>query len=251
MSKRINRAESGRPSHRCGFTIIEALIVVFITALILVFAYRLFFSQTRMVTQSIEFLQVNEGFRKIISFMGDDIREATNILKPAPVLSDKVVELATRPGVILHLQSSDLDPYIPFDSPLGGQVSLRRDITYELEKIKNPESQTIPRYRLIRTATIEEKSGEKTTQRQTIVDNIRDLIVYRTIRRPFKPANVGGKEDFLVLPMPISQSGTGNSLVHLNMVLERTRRGDEAGDVYSISMNTSFYKRGKEIFKHP
>ncbi|NLF97793.1 MAG: hypothetical protein GX569_13730 [Candidatus Riflebacteria bacterium] len=251
MSKHINRAESGRPSHRCGFTIIEALIVVFITALILVFAYRLFFSQTRMVTQSIEFLQVNEGFRKIISFMGDDIREATNILKPAPVLSDKVVELATRPGVILHLQSSDLDPYIPFDSPLGGQVSLRRDITYELEKIKNPESQTIPRYRLIRTATIEEKSGEKTTQRQTIVDNIRDLIVYRTIRRPFKPANVGGKEDFLVLPMPISQSGTGNSLVHLNMVLERTRRGDEAGDVYSISMNTSFYKRGKEIFKHP
>jgi len=251
MSKQMNRAESGRPSHRCGFTIIEALIVVFITALILVFAYRLFFSQTRMVTQSIEFLQVNEGFRKIISFMGDDIREATNILKPAPVLSDKVVELATRPGVILHLQSSDLDPYIPFDSPLGGQVSLRRDITYELEKIKNPESQTIPRYRLIRTATIEEKSGEKTTQRQTIVDNIRDLIVYRTIRRPFKPANVGGKEDFLVLPMPISQSGTGNSLVHLNMVLERTRRGDEAGDVYSISMNTSFYKRGKEIFKHP
>ena len=251
MSKQMNRAESGRPSHRCGFTIIEALIVVFITALILVFAYRLFFSQTRMVTQSIEFLQVNEGFRKIISFMGDDIREATNILKPAPVLSDKVVELATRPGVILHLQSSDLDPYIPFDSPLGGQVSLRRDITYELEKIKNPESQTIPRYRLIRTATIEEKSGEKTTQRQTIVDNIRDLIVYRTIRRPFKPANVGGKEDFLVLPMPISQSGTGNSLVHLNMVLERTRRGDESGDVYSISMNTSFYKRGKEIFKNP
>jgi hypothetical protein len=251
MKNSIIKTESGRIARRCGFTIIEALIVVFITTLILLFAYRLFFSQTRMVTQSIEFLQVNEGFRKIISFMGDDIREATNILKPAPVLSDKVVELATRPGVILHLQSSDLDPYIPFDSSLGGQVSLRRDITYELEKIKNPESQAIPRYRLIRTATIEENSGEKTTQRQTIVDNIRDLVVYRTIRRPFKPANVGGMEDHLVLPMPLNQSGTGNSLVHLNMVLERARRGDESGDVYSINMNTSFYKRGKEIFKNP
>lgn len=236
---------------RQGFTIVEALIVVVITTVILLFAYRIFFSQTRMVTQSIEFLQVNEGFRKILSFMGDDIREATNILKPAPVLAEKVEKLSTRPGVVLHLQSSDLDPYIPFDSPLGGQVALRRDIVYKLEKIKNPESQTVPRYRLIRIATIEEKSGEKTTQKQTIVDNIRDLVIYRTIRRPFKPSNVGGKEDHLVVPMPLSQSGTGNSLVYLDMVLERTRRGDEAGDVYSIDMTTCFYKRGKEIFKNP
>ncbi|EKD83026.1 MAG: hypothetical protein ACD_39C00932G0004, partial [uncultured bacterium] len=183
-----------------GFTFVEALIVVVITSIILIFAYRIFFSQTRVMTQSIEYLQVNEGFRKVIAFMGDDIREATNILEPAPVLAEKVLELATRPGVILHLQSSDLDPYIPFDSPLGGQVALRRDITYELEKIKNPESQIIPRYRLIRTASIEEKPGQKTTQRQTIVDNIRDLVVYRTIRRPFKPGNVSGKEDRLVIP---------------------------------------------------
>lgn len=251
MKRIIDSSEASYRSHKSGFTLVEALIVVFITSLILIFAYRLFFSQTRMVTQSIEFLQVNDGFRKIISFMGDDIRESTNILKPAPVLSEKVIELATKPGVILHLQGSELDPYTPFDSPLGGQVSLRRDITYELEKIKNPESQTIPRYRLIRTATIEEKSGQKTTQRQTIVDNVRDLVIYRTIRRPFKPANVGSKEDRLVLPMPINQSGTGNSLVHLNMLLERARRGDEAGDVYSINMTTSFYKRGKEIFKNP
>jgi len=245
----LNRLVSQR--RRQGFTLIEALIVVFITSLILIFAYRLFFSQTRMVTQSIEFLQVNEGFRKIISFMGDDIRESTNILKPAPVLADKVVALATRPGVILQLQSSDLDPNIPFDSPFGGQVALRREITYELEKIPNPESQTIPRYRLIRTASVEEKPGQKTTQRQTIVDNIRDLIVYRTIRRPFKPANVGGKEDLLVLPLPLNQSGTGNSLVHLSMAIERTRKSTEVGEVYSINMNTSFYKRGKEIFKNP
>jgi prepilin-type N-terminal cleavage/methylation domain-containing protein len=241
--------QAGRPSR--GFTIIEAMIVVVITSIILLFAYRIFFSQTRVMTQSIEFLQVNESFRKIISFMGDDIREATNILKPAPVLAEKVIELVTRPGVILQLQSSDLDPAIPFDSPLGGQVCLRREITYELEKIKNPESQVIPRYRLIRTATVEEKPGQKTTQRQTIVDNIRDLVIYRTIRRPFKPGNISGKEDHLVIPLPLSQSGTGNSLVHLNMVLERARRGDESGDVYSINMNTSFYKRGKEIFKHP
>jgi prepilin-type N-terminal cleavage/methylation domain-containing protein len=238
-------------SNRRAFTFVEALIAVAISAVILLFAYRVFFSQTEMVSRSIEFLQVNEGFRKIITFMGDDIRESTTILKPAPIFSEKAAALVTKPGVILHLQSSELDPQISFNSPFGGQVATRRQIVYELEKIPNPESQTVSRYRLVRTATIEEKPGQKTTQRQTLVDNIRDMIVYRTVRKPFKPANISSGKDSLLLPQALSQSGTGNSLVHLKMVIERTRKETETGQVYNISMNTSFYKRGKEIFKNP
>lgn len=234
-----------------GFTLVEVLIAIVITTMILFFAYRVFFSQTRMVTQSIEFMQVNDGFRKILAFMGDDVRESTTILKPTPVFVDKVVALATKPGVVLHLQSSELNPQIPFDSPLGGQISVRRQVVYELEKIQNPESQTIPRYRLIRTATVEEKPGQKTTQRQVLVDNVRDLVIYRTVRKPFKPSNISGKEDRLVLPQPLSVSGTGNNLIHLKMVIERTRKDHEVGQVYNIAMTTSFYKRGKEIFKNP
>lgn len=234
-----------------GFTLVEVMIAIVLITMILFFAYRIFFSQTRMVTQSIEFLQVNDGFRKILSFMGDDIREATSILKPVPVMVDRVVELATKPGVVLHLQSSELNPQISFDSPFGGQISLRRQAIYELEKIDNPESQTVPRYRLIRTSIVEEKPGQKTTQRQVLVDNVRDLIIYRTVRKPFKPANISSKDDRIVLPQPLSVSGTGNSLVHLKMIVERTRRDHEVGQVYSIAMNTSFYKRGKEIFKNP
>ncbi len=234
-----------------GFTLVEVLIAIVITTMILFFAYRVFFSQTRMVTQSIEFMQVNDGFRKILAFMGDDVRESTTILKPVPVMTDKVISLATKPGVVLHLQSSELDPQIPFDSPLGGQISLRRQVVYELEKIQNPESQTIPRYRLIRTATVEEKPGQKTTQRQVLVDNVRDLVIYRTVRKPFKPSNISGKEDHLVLSQPLSVSGTGNNLIHLKMVIERARKDDEVGQVYNIAMTTSFYKRGKEIFKNP
>lgn len=234
-----------------GFTMVEVLIAVGISTMILFFAYRVFFSQTRMVTQSIEFMQVNEGFRKVLAFMGDDIRESTTVLKPVPVFVEKVPELTTRPGVVLQLQSSELNPQIPFDSPLGGQVSVRRLVTYELEKLPEESSHAGARYRLIRTAVVEEKPGQGSKQRQVLVDNVKDFIVYRTVRKPFKPANLSGKDDRLVLPQPLSVSGTGNSLVHLKMVVERPRKAFELGEVYSIDMTTSFYKRGKEIFKNP
>lgn len=245
----LNKNRLLRPD--AGFTFVESLVAIAISTLILMAAYQVFFSQTRMVTQSLEFMQVNDGFRKVLSFMGDDIRESTTILKPTPVFSDKVVTLTTRPGVILHLQGSELDPQIPFNSPLGGQVSLRRQIVYELEEIPISETQPIQRYKLIRTASIEEKPGQKSTQRQVLVDNIRDMIIYRTVRKPFKPANMSSTKDHLVLPQPLSQSGTGNSLVNLKMVIERTRKDTEVGQVYNISMTTSFYKRGKEIFTNP
>lgn len=230
---------------------VEMLIAVFITTMIIFFAYKVFFSQTQVVTKSLEFMQVNDSFRKVMTFMGNDIRESTAIMLPVPVFSDKVAGLTTKTGVILKLQSSELDPTIAFDSPLGGQVSARREITYELEKIPNPASKTIPRFRLIRTASIEERPGKKTTQKQELVDNIRDLIVYRTVRKPFKPANISGDKDRIVLPRPLYESGTGNSLVHLNMVLERERKDTELGQVYNINLTTSFYKRGKEIFINP
>ena len=68
-----------------GFTLVEVLIVVTLLALILYFVYQIFFSQTRVVTQTIDTLQANEGFRRVLAFVGDDVREATRIVKPTPV----------------------------------------------------------------------------------------------------------------------------------------------------------------------
>lgn len=237
--------------NRKAFSMIELLIALVITSLIIIFAYKIFFSQTEVVTKSIEFMQVNDSFRKVMTFMGDDIREATSILEPMPVFNEKVDSLITQTGVILKLQSSELDPRIPFDSPLGGQVSLRREITYVLTKIENPQSKTVPRFKLTRISTIKSKPGQETTQKQVLVDNIRDLIVYRTVRKPFKPSNISGEKDRIVIPRPLYESGTGNSLVHINMVLERDRKEKELGQVYNIDLHTSFYKRGKEIFINP
>ena len=75
--------------------------------------------------------------------------------------------------------------------------------------------------------------------------------MFRTARKPFKPSNIGAAKDRLLLPVALSESGTGNSLVHVRMVLERTRKETETGQVYNVSMSTSFYKRGKEIFTNP
>lgn len=230
---------------------IELLIALVITSLIVIFSYKIFFSQAEVVTKSIEFMQVNDAFRKVMTFMGDDIRESTSILEPAPVFKEKVEALTTKTGVILKLRSSELNPRIKFNSPLGGQVSLRREIIYELEKIPNPNSKTIPRFRLIRTSTIEEKPGHKTVQKQQLIDNVRDLVVYRTVRKPFKPSNISSEKDRIVVPRPLYESGTGDSLVHIKMVLERDRKSAELGEVYNINLNTSFYKRGKEIFINP
>lgn len=245
---------------RFAFTIVEILVVALIMCFILGFAYKIFFSQTRAVTQSIDALQTNEGFRRVLAFMGDDIREATRIVKPTPVPLEQVSSLETTSGSIMIVQSSEIDPRISFDSPLGGQISQISTIEYELEPMNKSGEDEQPvtsdgpvRYRLVRNAHVEEKSGEHSRQRQVIADNIKELIIYRTIRKPFKAVNVESSSDKLIEQIPLSEAGTGNSLIHVKMVIERHRNDNEKDkeNIYTITMNTSFYKRGKEIFLHP
>ena len=150
---------------RFAFTIVEILVVALIMCFILGFAYKIFFSQTRAVTQSIDALQTNEGFRRVLAFMGDDIREATRIVKPTPVPLEQVSSLETTSGSIMIVQSSEIDPRISFDSPLGGQISQISTIEYELEPMNKSGEDEQPvtsdgpvRYRLVRNAHVEEKS---------------------------------------------------------------------------------------------
>ncbi len=244
-------------SNKTGFTLVEILIVVALLIFILYFAYQIFFSQTRAVTQTIDALQTNEGLRRVLAFVGDDVRESTRIVKPTPIKLEDVPSVVTTTGSIMILQSSEVDPRIKFDSPLGGQISQITTIEYELEPMnsskEDSENSGPVRFRLVRNATIEEKSGEKNRQRQIIADNIKEFMVFRTVRQPFKPNNVDSMNDEIIQEVPISEAGTGNSLIHLKMVIERNRKENERNKdkVYTVTMNTSFYKRGKEIFLHP
>ena len=230
-------------------TIPEVLIVLVLMCIIVFAAYKVFFSQAKMVHQSIEFMQVNDSFRKITMFLGNDIREATQIVLPLPIKAEDAEKQVTVPGVTLQLLKQELDPTLKPSGSMG-QIGVLREIIYELENNPNPMAKTIPRYRLIRTEVITDRSGEKQKQRHEIVDNVRDLVVFRTIRKPMKPRNIDGIGDKLLELIPANETGHGNSLIHLRVTLERTRTKN-TGDVYQISMATSFYKRGKEVFLHP
>jgi prepilin-type N-terminal cleavage/methylation domain-containing protein len=234
-----------------GFTLVELLIVLGLMVFIMLFAYKLFFAQTKAVTRSIETIQVNEGFRRVLAFMGDDIREATNILHPLPVFTNELPELETKQGNVLTVQTSELNPRLRFDSMLGGQVELRRTVTYNLEKTSHTAADGKPVFKLVRFETIEERSGIKNTRRQPLADNIREFIVYRTVRRPYTLYSVDEPGDRLIRPLPLYRSGMGNNLVTVKMVLERERGKSEDGNVYNIAMETSFYKRGNEIHINP
>ncbi|RCK80890.1 MAG: hypothetical protein OZSIB_2778 [Candidatus Ozemobacter sibiricus] len=238
----------GRP-RRAAMTIPELLIVLVLVTIIVFVAYKVFFSQARMVQQSIEFMQVNDNFRKIVMFLGNDIREATRIILPNPIKHEEIGKQDTTAGVVLQLLKQEIDPRVKPAGPLG-QVAVLREVIYELENNPNPNAKTIPRYRLIRTEFITDRTGEKQKQRHEIVDSVREFVLFRTIRKPFKPQNVDALKDRLLVPLPSQDSGTGNSLLHLRVTLERTRQQD-VGSVYQISMATSFYKRGKEVYPNP
>ena len=202
-------------NYKKGFTLVEILVVSTILVFIMYFVYQIFFSQTKAVTQTIDALQANEGLRRVLAFMGDDIREATRIVKPTPINLDEVSSVKTTTGSILIVQSSEINPRISFDSPLGGQIEQITTIEYELEPMNKPnegedQSSEPLRYKLIRNATIEEKNGEKNRQRQTIADNIKEFYVFRTVRKPFTAANVENIDDRIVQQIPLSEAGTGN-----------------------------------------
>lgn len=228
-------------------SIIEILIVTGLLSFILLVAYRVFFSQAKMVTQSIEFLQVNDSFRKINTVLGADVREATNIELPVPIHHEKIDALTTQTGLVLKLVKNELDPSLPFTSALG-QIAVRREILYELEPNPHPASQGVARFKLVRTEFIED-SGGKQKQRREIVDNIRDMIVYRTLHKPMTPKNVAAANDQALQIVPSLQNGTGHHVVHLKVTVERPHLKDQS-QVYQISMSTSYYKRGKEVWKN-
>ncbi len=238
---------------RPGFTVVEALIVFFLMTMVLYAAHKVFYSQAKLVTQSIEDIQTNENFRKITLFLGNDIREANQILVPVPIRLKEVDKAVTRLGEVLRVVKNELDPYLPPSEKPGSNGPIR-EVVYELEKSPNPMAPNTTLYKLWRTEFISDGSGsrragggEENQRGHVIADNIREFVLFRTIRDHPKINDLKDKDDRLFSPLGSGATGTGNGVVHLKVVLERRRTRDE-GSVYSIAMTTSFSKRGREVF---
>lgn len=239
------------------------MIVGTLMVLILAAVYKIFISQAKTISVSMESMKVNDQFRRIQSFMGDDVREATTIVFPGPEKLMDTPNLPTpkAPCRVLHVLKQEVDPsakYVetteanPVATTTYGQVVRVREIIYELKpyrKEDDPQATVVPRYKLMRTEYIKERDTPSTTLKQEleIADTIRDLVIFRTLRNPMKAADVDGASGSGILQaIPSSSAGTGNNLIHLKVSLERSR--DMKGDLYEISLTTSFYKRGKEVF---
>jgi len=242
------------------------MIVFLLVTVILWGVYKIFFSQAKMVAQSMEYMKVNDNFRRILAHLGNDIREATQILFPNPVKLEEAGTLTTpkAPCKVLQLIKQEIDPSLKFEetmtsSPLAtdtfGQIIRVREIFYELEPYKNAEdeesSTVVPRYRLVRLEYLKEKNKPNTIlmQKNEIAETVRDFVLYRTVRKPMKALDIKDASERLLDPIPSYDAGTGNSVIHLKISLERMKAKGK-GDAYEISLTTSFYKRGKEVFFH-
>ncbi|MBF0544866.1 MAG: prepilin-type N-terminal cleavage/methylation domain-containing protein [Candidatus Riflebacteria bacterium] len=245
-----------------AFTLIEILIVLTLMSFILMFAYRVFFSQTKMIQDSMEFMRVNDHFRRIISHLGKDFREANHIMFPAPVKWEDVANQQTPAGGgdVLRLIKQEIDPlerFAPvtpqnwnFDKPFD-QVIRVRDIVYSLERDPQLGNNNSPRFKLIRSEYLEEKSkpGVKIKQELEVGSSLREFTVIRTIRKPFKAMNISKLSDKIIVPYPSNESGFGSNLIYVRITLER-QKAPEKGQAYEISLGTCFYMRGREVFPH-
>ncbi len=246
-----------RSGFRSGLTLPEFLVVVLLFTIILFATYKVFFSQTRMVQQSVESVMVNDQFRKVLFYMGKDVREASLIQFPPMVRPEDVAGLTTKTGVVLQLIRQEIDPSIK-PNATGMQIARTQEIVYKLEPIgatndddAGPPSSN-PRFRLVRLERVKEAEANTVEQRMEVTDMVRDLVIYRTIRKPMINQTIDGEDGFVLDPVTPRNNGTGYGVVHIRTILERDRRRTATieREVYGVSLATSFSMRGKALWKN-
>jgi len=256
--RRLSGLFSAKSLNTSALTMPELLVVVLLFTIILFATYRVFFSQTRMVQQSIESVLVNDQFRKVLFYMGKDVREASLILHPPMVRPEEVVGLTTKTGVVLHLVRQEVDPSIK-PSATGLPVARNQEIIYRLEPFlatnddDSAPAQAEPRFRLVRLERVKEAQANTVEQRMEVTDMVRDLVIYRTLRKPMINQNIEGADGFILDPVTPRNNGTGYGVVHVRTILERDRRRTATieREVYGVSLSTCFSMRGKAMWKNP
>lgn len=238
-------------------TLPEFLVVMLLFTIILFGSYKVFYSQTRMVQQSVESVMVNDQFRKVLFYMGKDVREASMILHPPMVRLEEVAGLTTKTGVVLHLVKQEIDPGLKpgGDAP---HVARTQEILYRLEPHvpegeDNASAQEFPRFRLFRIERLKETQANTVEQKMEVTDTVRDLVIYRTLRKPMTNQSIDGSDGTVLEPLPSRTNGTGYGVVHIRTILERDRRRTATieREVYGVSLATSFAMRGRGLWKNP
>lgn len=234
--------------HRRAFTLVEVLIVALLIGLIMLVAYKVFFTQAGMVSQQLEYLKVNEHFRAITAHLNNDIREATRIELPRPIPAEDAFNKPTKPGPVIHLFKQVLAPEV---HPADGQEMQTVEVIYELVDHENPHVKDVPRYKLLRHEITRKKTEILSKTKTTLSDSLAAFVAFSTIRKPPAPRSLNTSGDSLLTWFPSFQNGTGPDLIHVTITVERLRTTAAHKEVYDISMTTSICRRGKEVFANP
>lgn len=229
-------------------SLVEVLVVALIASAILFIAYKVFFTQARLVEDSMEYLKVNEHFRKITAHLNNDIREANRIVMPRPIPHEDSFIRPTRIGPVVHLFKQVLDPQIK--PTAEGQEMQTVEVIYELAEHPRQDKKA-PRFILTRHEITRKGKAIVSRTRSTLSDALAAFVAWSSVKKPPVPRSINGPGDTMLGHLPSYQNGTGPDLVHVTITVERLRRSPVQQEVYDISLTTSICRRGKEVFPNP
>jgi type II secretory pathway pseudopilin PulG len=224
-------------------TLVEIMIGLALLGLLLMAAYRLFFSEVRAIRVALEHIGVNENARAFLTQFGHDVRTASKVTFPWPIRREDVRTLTPAgEGIVCSLEKQMFDFAV---KPPDPKFLRRVKIDWRLKK--NGDG-TFDLYRDI-VSEIPPRPGLPTPFKGTrqVCGGVKELTVFSTLRKPPKLSSFGGLpfKNFLEFE-PYHLDGTGAFLVHVRAIF--VREGTRAAAIKDQSaqiIRTCFALRGR------
>ena len=223
-----------------GITLFEVMIATALFSLLMLAAYRLFFSEVRAIRIALEQVGVNESARRFFMNFGNDVRNANWVIYPEKTHRETVPSLISiSEGTVCIIKRQKFDFEV---KPPDPAFLLEETIEYELREAGDGTSDL---YRIVKS----EFSGELRSYEQKISDGIIEMQVHLTIRKPVRFTSFASNLPFknLLNYEPYDLDGHGPYLLHV----KASFASKGASEIVAHTMQTSFALRGKLNGVHP
>jgi len=238
INRRLSRSSA-------AVTLVEIIIASGLFVLLMLAAYRLFFSEVRNIKVALEHIGVNESARKLFAHMGNDVRNASWVEFPVQTNRQTVGSLMPlNEGKICVLRRQVFDFTV---KPPAPDFIREEIIEYFLKK---SEDGTSDLYRAVKGSRL--PHGQKAYEKK-ICEGIKDMLVFTTNRKPVNVSSFAPTMPFknLISYEPYELDGTGPYLVNLRATFVRKGHDRAPGDSSALTLQTSFCVRGRLNGVHP
>lgn len=242
----MNYGDYMKLRNKKAVTFIEVMIVIGLFNILMLAAYKLFFSEIKTIKTSLEHIGVNESARKFFTFFGNDVRNANWVDFPKMIKRDEVGKLKPiTEGKVCVLRRQVMNFEI---KPPQADFLCEEVITYTLKKNANGSSDL---YRHVKS----DLPGQPPRDfEKKLCEDIVEMIVFTTTKKPVileKSLSVGTLKKHIKYE-PYESNGTGPYLVHAYTAFTR-KSGKPEIDAKSapVKITTCFAVRGKLNGVHP